>query len=334
MKLALDYDDVLVVPKFGSTHYSSRSQAQLRTNIYFKNHKALYDVVPIMSTNMTSVTTLETVKVLWKYDYISILPKYTNLEDVSDLYYSKQFVSIGLDASIIPNLFKYSYKFIGILIDVANGYMRDFQRFCHEIVKSFPDKIIIAGNVCTYEGALALAETGVDAVRVGIGGGGFCMTREVTGIGMPMVSCIQECADIDKLGVKLIADGGIKNPGDIVKSFSLGSDFVCIGSMFAGHIENSEFNLEGKIIAYGMSSSLANEKYAGGMKRYKSSEGRIVELEYRGPLSDTIEYISGGLRSAMTYCGAETLHNLQDCVRVIQVNQQLSKQYENSTIGT
>lgn len=335
MNLALDYNDILVVPRFGTSYYSSRSEAKLRTEIQFKNNKILRDVVPIMSANMTTVTTLETVKELWKHDYISVLPKYINLDEVSELYYSKQFVSIGLDGSVIPSLIKHADKFVGICIDVANGYMKDFQSFCREIVNIFPNKIIMAGNVCTYEGVIELAKTGIDLCKIFIGAGNLCKTRVVTGIGMPTVTSLQECLQAaDEYGVKIVADGGITCPGDVTKAFSLGSDFVMIGSMLAGHYENSEFNSEGKTIAYGMSSSLANEKYAGGMKKYKSSEGRIVEIENRGTINNTIEYISGGLRSAMTYCGAQTLHDLANRTRIIQVNRQLSKQYENSTIGT
>ena len=166
---------------------------------------------------------------------------------------------------------------------------------------------------------------GADVVKVGIGPGSVCTTRLQTGVGYPQLSAVIECADAAHgLGGLIMADGGCTSPGDVAKAFGAGADFVMLGGMFAGHEESGGETkvIDGKVFKafYGMSSKKANDEYAGGLADYKSSEGREVLIPFKGKISDTVNDILGGLRSACTYVGASTLKKLSKCTTFIRVN--------------
>jgi GMP reductase len=234
-----------------------------------------------------------------------------------------------------------------ICIDVANGYMSKFTDTCRGIREKYPDKIIIAGNVCTSEGVLELVVHGkVDIVKVGIGSGSCCTTRKQTGIGMPQFSSIIECADTAHGNdAHIISDGGIQVIGDFSKAYGAGADFVMCGSMFAGYDESGgdlitenrtdkngiTINKKYKVF-YGMSSSKAMDKYSGGVANYRSSEGKAVKLEYRGDIQSKILEIQGGIRSTMTYIGAKKMKDISKCATFIRVNRQLNQIYNGSEI--
>jgi len=198
---------------------------------------------------------------------------------------------------------------------------------------------------------------GADIVKVGIGPGSVCTTRIQTGVGYPQLSAIIECADAAHgLGGHIIADGGCTCPGDVAKAFGAGADFVMLGGMLAGHdegggkmitrkFETNEivqgqgvtgnlkdvFKVEEKqfVQFYGMSSETAMTKHHGGVADYRSSEGRTVEIPYKGPVDNTVRDILGGLRSACTYVGAPTLKQLSKCTTFVRVN----KQFNNVFVG-
>jgi len=157
-----------------------------------------------------------------------------------------------------------------------------------------------------------------------------CTTRLQTGVGYPQLSAIIECADAAHgLGGHIIADGGCTCPGDIAKAFGAGADFVMLGGMLAGHDEGggeviSEDGYNPRVIFYGMSSDTAMEKHQGGVAEYRSSEGRTVDIPYRGPVRDTVLDILGGLRSTCTYVGASNLKQLPKCTTFIKVNRQVN----------
>ncbi len=151
--------------------------------------------------------------------------------------------------------------------------------------------------------------SGADIIKIGIGPGSVCTTRKQTGVGYPQLSAILECADAAHgLGGHVISDGGCTCPGDFSKAFGAGADFVMAGGMFAAHAESGGDLVEigGKQYKqfYGMSSSVAMNKHAGGVANYRSSEGKAVILPYKGPISSTINDILGGIRSTCTYVGA------------------------------
>lgn len=217
--------------------------------------------------------------------------------------------------------------------------MERFVEFCAKARDKISDKaIIMAGNVVTPEITEELILNGVDIVKVGIGSGAHCTTRIVAGVGYPQLSAIIECADAAHgLGGHICSDGGITNPGDMVKAFGAGADFVMIGSEFAGHDESGgeevleNLKIVGKV-TYGMSSSTAMNKHYGKVAEHRTSEGRTSVVPYRGPIIDTVLYYLGGLRSGMTYVGAKALKELSKRTTFIRVNRVLNEKYEKETL--
>ena len=219
-----------------------------------------------------------------------------------------------------------------ICIDVANGYSEHFAEFVKQTREQYPDKIIIAGNVVTGEMVEELLLSGADIVKVGIGPGSVCTTRVKTGVGYPQLSAIIECADAAHgLGGQIISDGGCTTPGDIAKAFGAGADFVMLGGMLAGHDESGgeiiEKNGEPFRKFYGMSSETAMDKHVGGVAEYRASEGKTVEVPYRGKVENSLQDILGGIRSTCTYVGAARLKELTKRTTFIRVAEQENRIY-------
>ena len=217
-----------------------------------------------------------------------------------------------------------------ICIDVANGYMEQVVNFCKKVRATFEDKIIVAGNVASREMVEELIINGkVDVVKVGIGPGSACLTRLKTGVGVPQLSAIIECADAAHgLGGYIIGDGGITCPGDMSKAVGGGGDFVMCGGVFGGDDENpgSIVEEEGEKykLFYGMSSQHAMEKHYGKMANYRSSEGRCIKVKYKGPIEKTILDYLGGIRSTCAYINAHKIKHMSKCVTFVVVSQQLN----------
>ncbi|KAJ8415796.1 hypothetical protein AAFF_G00403530 [Aldrovandia affinis] len=190
----------------------------------------------------------------------------------------------------------------------------------------------MAGNVVTGEMVEELILSGADIVKVGIGPGSVCTTRIKTGVGYPQLSAVMECAD-SAHGLKghIISDGGCSCPGDVAKAFGAGADFVMLGGMLAGHDQCAGDIIEkngAKVkLFYGMSSDTAMKKYVGRVAEYRASEGRTVEVPYKGDVEDTILDILGGLRSTCTYVGATELKELSRRTTFIRVTQQFSNMF-------
>ncbi|XP_066124435.1 GMP reductase 1 isoform X2 [Saccopteryx bilineata] len=184
-----------------------------------------------------------------------------------------------------------------------------------------------AGNVVTGEMVEELILSGADIIKVGVGPGSVCTTRTKTGVGYPQLSAVIECAD-SAHGLKghIISDGGCTCPGDVAKAFGAGADFVMLGGMFSGHTECAgeviERNGQKLKLFYGMSSETAMKKHAGGVAEYRASEGKTVEVPYKGDVENTIRDILGGLRSTCTYVGAAKLKELSKRTTFIRVTQQ------------
>jgi GMP reductase len=324
-----------------------------------------YSGVPIMASNMDGVGTFEIADALIKQELFTCLVKtYSSAELIQ--YFTtgnglakRCFVamSIGIAEQDLEKLDHVmnmvDIKFL--CIDVANGYSQRFATTVEQIREKYPELVIIAGNVVTGEMTEELILSGADIVKVGIGPGSVCTTRIKTGVGYPQLSAIIECADAAHgLGGHIIADGGCSSSGDVAKAFGAGADFVMLGGMLAGHDEgggdvvtkfyqtdqinyevqqhlsNEKHVIEEKsfVTFYGMSSDTANIKHFGGLKDYRSSEGRTVKIPYRGEVSNTVQDILGGIRSACTYAGARKLKDLSKCTTFIRVNNQYNKIFE------
>lgn len=335
----LDFSDVLLLPK--RSEYYSRSDAHLERTFKFKYSPDSWTGVPIMVSNMDTTGTIEIALALQKHHILTCLHKYYTAEDLKGQGLDPEYyaVSTGINDKDIENLdvimSEIDPKFI--CIDVANGYMTRFVEMCAKVRAKYPDKILIAGNVCTSEGVSQLVVNGkVDIVKVGIGSGSCCTTRKQTGIGMPQLSAVIECADTAHgTDAHIISDGGLQVIGDFAKAYAAGADFVMSGSMFAGHTESGgdlvkdEKTQEEYKVFYGMSSTRAMEKYSGGVAKYRSSEGKSVKIAYRGPVENTILNIQGGIRSCMTYLGAKKIKDIPKCATFVRVNHQLNQIYNN-----
>jgi GMP reductase len=283
--------------------------------------------IPIIAANMDTTGTFQVYNSLKKYKMLTALNKFYFVQDYIDaansgIEFDPDFfmVTTGITEENFKNLKEIvTYtRCKWICVDVANGYMDCFVNFCKKIRYLYPDKILVAGNVVTPEMvSILVAEAGVNVVKIGIGSGSACLTRRQTGVGRPQLHAIRDCSEacksLKELGYQayIISDGGIKYPGDMAKAFGAGADFVMAAGIFAGHDENpgeliEENNKKYKLF-YGMSSKHAMEKYFGKMEKYRSSEGDILKIEYKGPIENTVQDFLGGLRSTGTYIGAKSI---------------------------
>nr|KAF6378214.1 guanosine monophosphate reductase [Myotis myotis] len=304
--LKLDFKDVLLRPKRSSL--KSRSEVDLERTFTFRNSKQTYSGIPIIVANMDTVGTFEMAAVMSQHVAVSSGSGKHDLEKMSSI----------LEA--VPQV-----KFI--CLDVANGYSEHFVEFVKLVRARFPEHTIMAGNVVTGEMVEELILSGADIIKVGVGPGSVCTTRTKTGVGYPQLSAVIECAD-SAHGLKghIISDGGCTCPGDVAKAFGAGADFVMLGGMFSGHTEcaGEVIERDGQKLKlfYGMSSETAMKKHAGGVAEYRASEGKTVEVPYRGDVENTILDILGGLRSTCTYVGAAKLKELSKRTTFIRVTQQ------------
>jgi len=338
--IKLDYADVLIRPKRSTLE--SRKEVDLHRTFNFKNGKT-WSGIPIVAANMDTTGTIEIGKEFYQYDMLTCLSKHiTEISDTTSINQRKSMaLSFGMSNKDQEFLFgpetTFSVPHPFFCLDVANGYSQKFVDFVKKVRKQWRDKIIIAGNVVTAEMTEALILAGADIVKVGIGPGSVCTTRKITGVGYPQLSAVMECADAAHgIGGHIMADGGCQSPGDVAKAFGAGSDFVMLGGLLAGHDECAGDMVAGEDGSlyktfYGMSSDTAMNKHSGGVATYRASEGKTVQIEYRGPVKNTIHQILGGLRSACTYTGAKNLKQLPKCTTFVRVNRQLNTIFGNES---
>ena len=363
----LDYKNVLIRPKRSTL--GSRSEVELSREFHFRNAElgaaeTHYQGVPIMASNMDGVGTFAMADELSQQGLFTCLVKnYAEAELISFFDRANQLrinataYSMGIrerDFDKFQKVYQHADTQVKyVCVDVANGYSERFSMFIKQLREHCPDIVIIAGNVVTGEMTEELILSGADIVKVGIGPGSVCTTRIKTGVGFPQLSAVIECADAAHgLGGHVIADGGCISPGDVAKAFAAGADFVMLGGMLAGHDEGGGEVLrryfktgeveEGKtgwedvveermfVLFYGMSSRAANEKHFGGLKAYRSSEGREVLVPYRGKVAKTVQDLLGGIRSTCTYAGAKKLKWLSKCTTFVKTEQQFNAIFAGS----
>lgn len=333
--IKLGFKDVMLRPKRSTL--GSRSEVSLERKYHFRNSGYEWSGVPIMAANMDTVGTFEMAEALAEHRLFTAMHKHYSpgqwknfMQEKGNAVVDHIAISTGTgktDAEKLDAIMKENTGLKFICIDVANGYSEKFVEFVRNTREKYSDKVIIAGNVVTGEMVEELLLSGADIVKVGIGPGSVCTTRVKTGVGYPQLSAIIECADAAHgLGGHIISDGGCKVPGDVVKAFGGGADFVMLGGMLAGHNESGGEMIEkdGKKykLFYGMSSETAMNKYAGGVADYRASEGKTTQIPYRGAVEETILDILGGLRSACTYVGAKELKELSKRTTFIRVEEQ------------
>ena len=338
MMIKLDFNDVLIVPRF--SNITSRSQVEVETTIQGKWGAKIHGA-PVIAANMDGVGTFSMHHALKKFGAFTAITKHHALTDwVAQKDVSHAFITIGMNreelfkAQDIVRIWKDRVDgFVPkIVIDVANGYMNPFYSFIAEVRDALPDAFIMAGTVVTPEAVENILVRGADMARVGIGTGAVCTTRRVAGVGYPQFSALQECVPAAKSvngGVQ--SDGGCIFPGDFSKALAAGAEMVMAGSIFAGHDESEEEIVDGKVTFYGMSSHAAQQRH-NQVKKYRASEGRVVQIPYKGLVEHTISDILGGIRSTCAYIDAKTVSEMVEKAQFIQVNRQLNTSLENYTV--
>ncbi len=339
----LDFRDVLIRPKRSTL--GSRSEVDVTRSFRFAHTGREWTGFPLIAANMDVVGTMQMARALHKHGAMVALHKHYEAQELIAFFRSpdsaNSFYSLGTTQADHDKLKAVHAQapIDKICLDVANGYTEKFVDTVKATREAFPDAAIMAGNVVTGDMTEALLLAGADIVKVGIGPGSVCTTRKMTGVGYPQLSAIIECADAAH-GLKglVCGDGGLTVPGDVAKAYGGGADFVMMGGMLAGHDEcEGEIRYEERggervpvaMTFYGMSSDTAMKRYAGGVAKYRASEGKTVEVPYRGPVEATMQDIMGGVRSAMTYIGAVRLKEMSKRTTFIMVGAQLNTVFGN-----
>src|SRR3989338_7617847 len=311
-QFAITFDDVLMVPAYNN--YESRRLVDM--SVTDRNGKLTLKL-PVMSSNMDTITESEMANFMSSKGGIGVLHRFMSIEDnIAEFKKctSNVFVSIGCTNAELERakaLHEAGANYF--CIDVAHAHAKYVGSTLKKLRQLLPEVCIMAGNVATYAGADYLASCGADIIKAGICGGSVCSTRIKTGFGIPMLTCIQECARSDR---SIVADGGIRTPGDIVKALAFGADFVMIGGMLAGTaVTPGEIitKKDGSTVKQyrGMASREAQTDFMGGMGDWKTAEGVVAEVRYREDQDAILADIMGGLRSGLTYAGASTIRELQ-----------------------
>ena len=367
----LDFSDVLIKTRRSSI--DSRSKVDITREYKFKWCPYVIKGTGIMQANMGTIGNFEVSRMMLDNGLFACLHKHHNINELIGFYkelikrgddtWRRCLLGIGLRDNGIDKLRQINKELgiqVGIKFDVPNGYIPQVKDKVIELRKEFPEMFIMVGNVVTGDITEDLILSGADCVAVGIGGGSACRTREKTGCGRPQLSTVIECADAaHQVGGMICSDGGITCPGDICKAFGGGADFIMIGGLFAGTDE-----AEGEIITkwistgeydrvsydsgyifkphfeekkfkqfYGMSSTLAQEKFQGGMKNYRASEGVVIEVPYSGSMDSILEDMLGSIRSMMTYIGAKNLKNIPKQCVFYKVNNQRNHIFDSHMVG-
>ena len=313
MNKGITYDDVLLVPQYSDI--ISRREVNLTTDF----GKGIELSLPIIASPMDTVSEADMAGNLGELGGLSIIHRYNTVEEQSAMIASLgKKVLVGAAVGVLDDYMDRSRAAIEagakvICIDVAHGHHVLVKRAIQSIKELVGDDIhIMAGNVATLEGFNDLADWGADSIRCNIGGGSICTTRIQTGHGVPGLETIFQCAKSDR-DAKIIADGGIKNSGDIVKAFAAGADAVMLGSLLAGTdcSPGTVFKTEtGELrkTYRGMASADAQRDWRG---RVSSCEGISSSVPYRGKLADVIKELERGIRSGLSYSGARSVRELQ-----------------------
>lgn len=319
---AITFDDVLLVPAYN--HHESRRVVDIGMTDRLGK---LTLKLPVMSSNMDTITESNMANFMHSKGGIGVMHRFLSIEDNIKQYQrctGQVFVSVGCTEQELQRA--EALRDAGAVlfcVDVAHAHAKYVGKTLKSLRKLLGDRCIMAGNVATYAGADYLASCGADIIKAGIGGGSVCSTRIKTGFGVPMLTCIQDCARTDR---SIVADGGIRTSGDMVKALAFGADFVMIGGMLAGTeptpgevITNSTGQ---QVKRYrGMASREAQEDFLGQMHEWKTAEGVSTEVPYRNDQEAIIADIIGGLRSGLTYAGSDTITELQRKLNYLTITQ-------------
>jgi len=325
MNESITYDDVLLVPSYN--HWESRRVVDI--SMTDKSGK-LSLKLPLMSANMDTVTEAAMADFMETKGAIGVLHRFIPIERKVEIFLackSRVFVSVGCAEKEVERAAALQAAGAELFcVDVAHGHARYVGRMLKTLRAMLgKEACLMAGNVATYAGADYLASCGADIVKVGVGRGSVCTTSVKTGFGVPSLTAIKDCARVNR---SIVADGGIRSPGDIVKALAFGADFVMVGGMLAGTrptpgtviTRNTGAGEKVQVKVYrGMASSEFQQEYYGGIAEWKTAEGISIEIPCRDDEDAVIADIAGGLRSGLTYAGAETIRELQRKLNYVRV---------------
>lgn len=312
METSFTFDDVLLVPSYN--HYESRKHVDISVTDRIGKFSLK---LPVITSNMDTITEDKMANFIGEKGGMGALHRFCSIEENVEMFKKckhRAFVSIGCGPKDIERAA--ALRDAGaeyFCLDVAHAHARYVGRTIKNLRELLKDNAcILAGNVATYAGADYLASCGADLIKVGIGGGSVCTTRIKTGFGIPTLTSVKECAKVDR---SIVADGGIRFAGDIVKALAFGADFVMIGGMLAGtsSTPGNPIMVDGKKVKQyrGMASREAQEDFIGEMTEWKTAEGVATNVPYREDEDKIIADIVGGLRSGLTYAGAANVRELQ-----------------------
>lgn len=315
MRKEYDYDDVLLLPK--PSNVNSREEVNVEFDFLEKKR------LPIFSAPMKNVSTLDMVMLLDHYKCIGVLHKFDTIKSRLDSveYLNKHTEIFGVACGIDEIEFAIEATKRGasfICIDLANGYINSLQNTIKTLRDSGVENIM-TGNVATYLGAYRLVEAGAKYIRVGIGSGKVCTTRNITGIGRPQLSALADCKWVhtDFPDVVLISDGGVSNSGNAVKSFAFGADAVMLGSVLAKATELNNTHY------FGMASKELQKEFYG---YTKSVEGINIPVKEHVPLAEILSEFIYGIKSACTYLDCTSYRNIADNTTAVEVSRSAIKE--------
>jgi IMP dehydrogenase len=329
-KKSYTFDDIALVPQFNNI--SSRLEPDLSTWIT----KDLKTEIPIIPSNMDSVIGPELARIFVNRGGVVIFHRFTSntqIEEWAKEFKDRAFISLGVpkdptDMNEIEFVcyLKYKYNIAGICFDIAHGHSYNMMKRIECFKSNIKDIRIIAGNVCTEDGYTDLVAAGADSVKVGVGPGAACSTRIVTGFGTPQFSAIYNiCQKAKKYSIPVIADGGIRNSGDIVKALAAGATCVMIGKMLAltnesAAIKKNKGHKQTLFANYrGQASEEFQKEFYGHVKPGTSAEGVSSWEPVTGSARSILDNLLGGIRSGMTYGGAKTIKELQRKAEFVEV---------------
>lgn len=319
----LTFDDVLIMP--ARSDVRSRRDPKLTSKLT----KNISLDTPIISANMDTITEYDMALAMNQLGGLGILHRFISAEEqASQARRLKEAGVKNISASVgVGDDFKTRAQALVdagtniITIDIAHGHSVQMIETMKWLKDKFPQVDLIAGNLATPDAARELIESGADAIKVGIGPGSMCTTRIITGCGVPQMTAIALCAEVaESYGVPVIADGGIRTSGDMVKAFASGASVVMLGSMLSGTIETPGEIKNGKKQYRGMASRSAQDSWRGGVPEGMAPEGESTQVTVKGHVKDVILEVTGGIRSGMSYVNATSIAEIKDKALFIEMS--------------
>lgn len=319
----LTFDDVLLMPK--KSDIRSRRDPDLTSKLT----KNTTITLPFISANMDTITEAKMAVAMHNLGAFGILHRFMSIEEqAQQVRLVKEAGAGNVGASIGTNQeFKERAKAVieaganVLTIDIAHGHSVSMLETMKWLKDTHPNIEIIAGNVASPQAVDDLCEAGADAIKVGIGPGSMCTTRIITGCGVPQLTAVALCSEAAKVhGVPVIADGGIKTSGDVVKALAAGADTVMLGSALSGTLETPGIIRHGKKQYRGMASRAAQDSWRGGVPTGMAPEGESTYVAIKGHIEDVIQELAGGLRSGMSYLNATSIAEISQNAEFMEMS--------------